>query len=328
MRALVTGAGGFLGGALARRLRARGDEVRTFQRGHYPALGRDGIEQIRGDLADAAAVARAVDGCDTVFHVAGKVGVWGDYDEFRRCNVLGTQNVIDQCAARGVARLVFTSSPSVVFSGRNDEGIDESAPYAPRYVSDYPRTKAIAEQCVLRANGPKLATIALRPHLVWGPGDTHLIPRIVESARRGRLRLVGDGGNLVDSTYIDNAVDCHLLAAERLEPGADCAGRAYFVSNGEPLAMATLIDKILVAAKLPRRVKSISPRNAYWAGAVFETVFRALKIRKEPVVTRFVAMEMATAHWFDISAARRDLDYRPAVSVDAGMQSLARWLAS
>lgn len=329
MKALVTGGGGFLGRAIVQRLRERGDYVRTFQRGSYSDLESVGIECFRGDLSTGSdALARAIEGCDVVFHVAAKVGVWGEYREFYNTNVVGTRHVLELCKRYRVAKLVYTSSPSVVFSGHDDEGLDESAPYSSRYLSPYPETKALAERLVLVANSPGLATVALRPHLIWGPGDPHLVPRILKRAQAGRLRLVGGGHNLVDSTYIDNAAAAHLLAADRLAPKAACAGRAYFVTNGEPLPIAELLGKILRAAALPSYIPSISPSVAYFFGGMLENLHRLFRLSGEPLVTRFVARELATAHWFDISATRRDLGYEPCISINEGVDRLARSLRS
>jgi len=229
-RTLVTGGGGFLGKAIVRRLVANGDRVRTLQRGHYPELEALGVECVRGDIADAEVVDRAVAGCDHIFHVAAKVEMWGRPEPFRRVNVLGTGNVLGAMRRHGVPTLVFTSSPSVVHAGEDIEGVDESLPYPTDYEAAYPQTKAEAERMVLAANSPDLATTALRPHLIWGPEDTNLVARIVERARAGQLRLVGDGSKLVDTIYIDNAVDAHLLAAAQLAPGAACAGRCLPVN--------------------------------------------------------------------------------------------------
>ncbi len=240
MKALVTGGGGFLGLAIVRNLRARGDEVRSFSRGAYPALEQLGVESVRGDLADEAAVLRAARGCDIVFHVAAKAGVWGSTESYHHANVVGTDNVLKACSAEAIQRLVYTSTPSVTFAGTDQIGVDESAPYAERYLSDYPRTKSIAERRVLESNGADLATVALRPHLIWGPGDPHLVPRILDRGRSGTLCLLGDRPNEVDSVYVDNAADAHVLAADRLAPGSVIAGKAYFISQGEPLPLADL----------------------------------------------------------------------------------------
>ncbi len=309
--------------AIVRNLRARGDEVRSFSRGAYPTLEQLGVESVRGDLADEAAVLRAARGCDIVFHVAAKAGVWGLTESYHRANVVGTDHVLKACSAEAIQRLVYTSTPSVTFVGTDQVGVDESAPYAKRYLSDYPRTKSIAERRVLESNGAALATVALRPHLIWGPDDPHLVPRILERARSGRLRLLGDRPNEVDSVYVDNAADAHVLAADRLAPGSAIAGKAYFISQGEPLPLADLLNRILAAGGLPPVERRIPAGVAYFLGALLESVYGLLGIQDEPPFTRFVALQLSTAHWFDISAARRDLGYEPAISLEEGMQRLA-----
>ena len=326
MKALVTGGGGFLGLVIVRKLRARGDDVRSFSRGAYPALDELGVESVRGDLADEAAVKEAALGCDVVFHVAAKAGVWGRRESYYSANVVGTDNVLKACAAAAIERLVYTSTPSVTFGGTDQIGVDESAPYADNYLSDYPRTKSIAERRVLESNGENLATVALRPHLIWGPGDPHLVPRILERARAGKLRLLGNRTNEVDSVYVDNAADAHILAADRLAPGSAVAGKAFFITQGEPLPLADLINRILAAGGLPPVQRRIPAGLAYVIGAAMEGVYRLLGNENEPPMTRFVARQLSTAHWFDISAARRDLGYTPAISLDEGMKRLAESL--
>lgn len=326
MRALVTGGGGFLGSAISRRLQAVGYEVRIVQRSPAPELAVVGVECRRGDIADPAVVMSAADGCDVVFHTAAKAGVWGPTAEYHRANVTGTENVLAACRALRIPRLVYTSSPSVVYGGRDEAGIDESTPYPKRYLTHYPRTKAIAEQAVLAANGPDLATVALRPHLIWGPGDNHLVPRLLERARAGRLRRVGRGDNLVDTVYVDNAADAHLLAADRLRPGSPVCGKVYFITNDEPVPLWELIDRMLACGGLPPVKQSISAGAAYAAGGLLEGLYAALGRRDEPPMTRFVARQLSTAHWYDISAAKRDLGYRPEVSVEEGLRRLRDWL--
>ncbi|MCA9538357.1 MAG: NAD-dependent epimerase/dehydratase family protein [Myxococcales bacterium] len=312
MRALVTGGGGFLGGAIIDRLLARGVEVRSLARGQYPALEAKGVTALQGDLADEATVRSAAAGCDVVFHVAARPGVWGRFDDFYRPNVLGTRNVIAACREHGIGKLVYTSTPSVVHAGGDLEGVDESAPYPEHFEAHYPATKAEAEQAVLAAHGAELATVALRPHLIWGPGDNHLIPRIVARAKAGRLRLVGaPPGPTIDTTYIDDAADAHLLAFDRLAPDAPCGGRAYFISQGDPQPVSVVINGILAAHGLPPCERWISARAAYRVGALLEFVFRMFRARREPPLTRFVARQLATAHWYDLTAARRDLGYAP-----------------
>ena len=326
MRALVTGGGGFLGGVIVRMLRERGDQVRSFSRAGYPALSKPGVEQVRGDLGDQVAVIEAAQECDMIFHVAAKAGIWGSYSDFYQANVTGTANVLEACRANGIGRLVYTSSPSVVFDGGDVEGGDESLPYPPSYEAHYPETKAMAEKLVLAANSPQLATVALRPHLIWGPGDNHLVPRILAKGKAGKLRRIGQRPNLVDTVYVDNAARAHLQAADHLAPGRPPAGKAYFISNGQPLPLWEMINRILAAADIPPVTGSIPPELAYAAGCICEGIWGLLRLGGEPPMTRFVAHELASAHWFDISAARRDFGYNPEVSIDEGLVRLRQWL--
>jgi nucleoside-diphosphate-sugar epimerase len=327
MRSLVTGGGGFLGGAIVRRLVAAGDDVVTLQRGSYPELVELGVECHRGDIADRGVVDGAVAGCDRVFHVAAKVEMWGPREPFVRANIIGTDNVIEAMRRHGVGRLIFTSSPSVVHGGDDIAGSDESLPYPDHYEAAYPETKAESERRVLAANGSGLATVAIRPHLVWGPRDTALVPRIVERARSGSLRLVGDGSNLVDTVYIDNAVDAHLDAASRLAPGAACAGKAYFITNDDPRPIKEIINGFLTAAGLEPIDRTIPVGLAVAAGRVFEAIHRVVPSKSGPRMTPFLARNLATAHWYDISAAKADLGYSPAVSIEEGMRRLREWMA-
>jgi nucleoside-diphosphate-sugar epimerase len=322
MNALVTGGGGFLGSAIVRRLRARGDRVHSLSRHRYPELDALGVIPFAGDVADDLAVARAAAGCDVVFHVAAKAGVGGRYRDYYRANVVGTANVLAACRHHGITRLVHTSSPSVVFAGRDMAGVDESVPYPRHYEAAYPQTKAIAERLVLSANGALLATVALRPHLIWGPGDNHLIPRLLARARAGRLRRIGTTVKLIDTVYIDNAADAHLLAADRLAPGAPIAGKVYFITQGEPVPLWDLINRILAAAGQGPITRSVPAEVAYAAGWLLETIYALCGWLDEPPMTRFVARELTTAHWFDISAARRDLGYEPKVSLEEGLRRL------
>ncbi len=326
MKALVTGGGGFLGKAIIKLLCDRGDEVRSFSRHEHPALITMGVEHCRGELSDAEAVKSAADGCDIVFHVAAKAGVWGPYEEFYRANVLGTRHVIAACRHHGIKLLVHTSSPSVVFDGTDMEGVDESMPYPEHFEAFYPQTKAEAEQLVLQANDQDLATVALRPHLIWGPEDNHLVPRILERGKKGALRKLGSRECLADTIYIDNAAMAHLQAADHLDIGSTVAGKAYFLSQGEPRPLWEVVNRILNAGGLPPVTRTISPLLAYWIGAVLEKVYTILKLKGEPRMTRFVAKELSTSHWFDLSAARRDFGYRPEISFDEGMERLRDWL--
>jgi len=327
MKILVTGGGGFLGGAIVQRLVDEGNEVHCMQRGRYPRLEKLGVHCHTGDLADHDKVVEASHGCELVFHVAAKAGVWGDYDEYYRSNVVGTANVIYACLKNNIGRLVYTSSPSVVFDGQDEEGIDESTPYPSQYLTHYQTTKAIAERKVIAANSKNLATVALRPHLIWGYGDPQLIGRIISRAKSGKLRLVGKSKNLVDSTYIDNAVAAHLCASKTLQPGAACAGKTYFISNGEPVPMDELINRILSVAQLPPVSKTIPAGLAYLIGAISEGIYHTFGIKSEPIMTRFIAKQLTVAHWYDISAAKRDLAYEPKVSIEEGFQRLQQAMA-
>jgi nucleoside-diphosphate-sugar epimerase len=322
MNALVTGGGGFLGGAVVRMLVARGDRVRSLSRQRYAALDALDVKQVQGDVSDSAAVRRACEGCDVVFHVAAKAGIAGRYRDYYQTNVVGTQNVLDACRSLGVRRLVYTSSPSVVFDGRDMEGVDESVPYPAHHEAHYPATKAEAERRVRAAAGPDLATVSLRPHLIWGPGDNHLIPRLIARASAGRLRRIGRADKLIDSVYIDNAAEAHLLAADRLHPGSPISGKVYFISNGEPLPTWELVNRILATAGLPPVTGSVPAWPAYAAGWVLESLYAVAWPDADPPMTRFLARELATAHWFDLRAARRDLGYEPRVSIAEGLRRL------
>ena len=328
MRILVTGGGGFLGSAIVRILYARGDDVVVLCRGRHPQLDELNVTAVRGDIADLSAVRDAADGCDAIIHCAARIGMWGAYKLYHSVNVVGTDNVITACRSHNIQKLVFTSSPSVAYDLDGSEGGDESLPYPRTYQSHYSATKAAAERAVLAANNRQLSTCALRPHLIWGPRDTQLVPRIIDRARKGRLRFVGDGRNLVDSIYIDNAAAAHLLALDRLEPGATCAGNVYFLSQDEPLQISDLINRIIGAAGLPACNKYISLRAAHNLGTVFETVYSLFGIKSEPPMTRFLAHQLAAPHWFDISAAKRNLGYQPDVSISEGIDRLRNCLST
>lgn len=327
-RVLVTGGGGVVGGAVVRALLDRGDVVRSLSRGDYPHLRARGVEVQRGDLADLTAVERAVEGCDAVVHSAAKADFSVDPRPYVTTNVVGTANVIAACRRRGVPRLVHTSTPSVIYDGRSITGADESLPYPTRHDAPYPATKARAERLVLGANGDGLTTVALRPHLVWGPGDTRLTAEILRRARAGRLRLVDHGAAVVDATFIDDAAAAHVLAIDALDgplgpEQRPVAGRALFIGSDHPLPIATMINGILSAAGLPPEHRSVPFGVAYAAGAACEAVWRLTRRTGRPPVTRHLARQQATSHWFDLTAARRDLGYRPTVTPEEGFERLA-----
>jgi nucleoside-diphosphate-sugar epimerase len=296
---------------VALQLRALGHDVVAAGRGLYPALQAQGIPAIQLDVGDREATRRAVEGRDTVVHCAGKAGVWGPRHEYRRTNVDGTRHVVEACREAGVRRLVHTSSPSVVFDGRDHLNAGNDLPYPLRYEAIYPQTKAEAERIVLSANGGSLATVALRPHLIWGPGDPHLLPRLFARARSGRLRIVGRGDNRVSVTYVDNAAAAHVQAALALEPGSAAAGRAFFVNDPEPVALWPWLNRLLAAVGLPTVERHVPVAAARVAGAVLEGLWTVLPLPGEPPMTRFVASQLAASHWYDLEPARRAFGYDP-----------------
>jgi 2-alkyl-3-oxoalkanoate reductase len=323
MKILVTGLGGFLGGAIGERLLARGDELSTVSRRPLPEWEARGVRVVLGPLEDRRCVIEAARGCEQVFHVAAKAGIWGDYSDYYASNVLATENVLEACWACQCGSLIYTSTPSVTFDGHDAAGVDESKPYPESFLNFYSETKAIAEQKVLAANGRAgLATVALRPHLIWGPGDPHLLPRLVRAADAGRLRRIGNGDNLVDTTYIENAVDAHLAAAAGLTPESAQAGKAYFISNGQPVSLWSWMDQLLLGLGRPPVRGQLSVGSARLLGGMLEWFYRTARLPGEPPLTHFTASQLGTHHYYNISAAQRDFGYQPRVSFSEGMQQV------
>lgn len=316
---IVSGGGGFVGRALARRLVGEGHRVVTLARSAYPELAQDGIEHHQVDLSSPPEMWRHLcRGADGFFHVAAKVDMWGRYEDFFAANVIATRNVLAVCRSEGIRKLVFTSSPSVVADGTDLCGVDESYPYPNHHDAFYPETKALAEREVLAATD--LWAVALRPHLIWGPGDTNLIPTILERARAGRLVRIGAGTNRVDITFIDDCVEAHLRALQALESNPACRGRAYFISQGEPVELWSWVNEVLVANALPPVTRRIPRRVAAAIATVAEFIARRTPGGREPFLTRFLVAEMATSHYFDITAARSLLGYVPRYTVAEGMR--------
>lgn len=327
MNVLVTGGGGFVGSAICRLLLSRGHRVIAYQRSACEKLEELGAEIIRGDITDIRLLRTSFKDVDAVIHTAAKAGLGLRYDDFYRPNVIGTENVIKACLKNAVSKLIFTSSPSVTHSDGDIEGGDESLPYAKHYNSPYPVTKALAEQMVMAANCDELHTVSLRPHLIWGPGDNHLLPKLMERASGGRLKLPGPD-KLIDTVYIDNAATAHLLALDKLVLNSgSIGGKTYFISNDEPISQGKIIAGLLKAAGMDVEIQAISPGIAKTAGSVLETAWKALRLRSEPPLTRWSAEHLSTAHWYDITAAKRDLGYRAEVSIKEGLKRLAACMA-
>lgn len=327
MNIAVTGGGGFLGGWICRQLREAGHAVVALQRSPAPALKALGVTVRTVDIRDRDGLADAMADCEAVIHTAGKAGAWGPRAEYFAINVEGTGNVLHACRSLGIRWLVHTSSPSVAHGGGDIEGGDESLPYPDEYHAAYPETKALAEQMVMAASDDRLHTVSLRPHLVWGPGDNQLLPRLLERARRGRLKLPGVD-KLIDTVYVENAARAHLLALTALERQPQCRGKTYFISNGEPLPQADIIRGLLEACGVKADIQGVSPALAAVAGRVAEGLWRLTRRSDEPPITRWSAEQLSTAHWYDISAARRDLGYAPDITITEGLRRLAASVAA
>ncbi|NII42494.1 nucleoside-diphosphate-sugar epimerase [Curtobacterium flaccumfaciens] len=317
MRVLVTGASGFLGRAVAAAVRDAGHEVRTFQR--RPS-GVDGVTDVLGTMTDPAAVRSAVADVEAVVHLAAKVSLAGDPADFERVNIEGTRDLLAAARDAGATRFVFVSSPSVAHTGASIAG-DDATPASPGTArGDYARTKAAAERLALGADAPGFAVVAVRPHLVWGPGDEQLVGRIVDRARRGRLPVLDSGAALIDTCYVDNAATAMVAALHRAE---DVHGRAYVVTNGEPRPVGELLAGICTASGVAAPRRHVPAAIARVAGSLVEAVWRIRPGTDEPPMTRFLAEQLSTAHWFDQRRTRADLRWSPSVSVDQGLRALA-----
>jgi 2-alkyl-3-oxoalkanoate reductase len=324
VRVLVTGATGMLGRGVAQALADRGDRVTVLQR--HPA--RLGLPEVLTDISDAESVRRAVSNQDAVIHLAAKVNVVGPEAEYERVNVQGTRAIVNACVTAGVRRLVHVSSPSVAHAGNSliGRGADPANPVAAR--GPYARSKAAAELIALGADRGQLAVVAVRPHLVWGPGDTMLVARVVNRARRGRLPLIGSGTALMDSTYVVNAVEALVAALDRC---VAARGQALVVTNGEPRPVAELLAALCRAAGAPEPTRHVPVRLARVSGTLVESLWgltqhlRPGRFDDDPPLTRFLVEQMSTAHWFDQRQARQLLQWRPRVSLDEGFAELQRW---
>ncbi|WP_040493314.1 NAD-dependent epimerase/dehydratase family protein [Ilumatobacter nonamiensis] len=330
MRIAVTGASSLIGATLVESLLQRGDQVVAFQRGQTdspdrPTPGPGELVTHLGDVRDAAALDVALERCDVVVHLAAKVGVVGSRDEYASVNIDGTRNVIAAAQRHGARGVVHVSTPSVAHDGRPIVGGRAEPPIVEHGTAWYPETKAIAERRALDSSDERCAVVAVRPHLVWGPGDTQLVGRIVERAENGRLALVGAGRSLVDTTYVENAASALVAAVDAIAPGAACAGKAYVVSNGEPRPIRELVEAFCVAADVPFEPRNVPLGVARRIGSVVDAAWPRLHREDEPPLTRFLADQLGTAHWFDQRNVRADLGWRPSVSIDEGLAALGDW---
>ncbi len=327
MKALVTGANGFLGSYLVRLLLEHGYEVTAMTRRRDELLSTMSVRAVHGDVRSFENIQSACRGQDVVFHTAGVSGIWGSWKHFHGNNTIGTRNVVEACIQSDVAKLVYTSSPSVTFDGGHQMNLNETVGYPKKWLCHYPHSKALAEQYVLHADDdPDLMTCALRPHLIWGPGDRHLIPRLFKRAKANQLRRVGDGTNQIDTIYVENAALAHIQAAEAMKPGSPVCGAAYFLSQDDPVNCWGWINDVLALGGLPRVKRSISFYAAYRIGFALETYYELFNLESEPRMTRFLASQLAKSHYFDIARAKRDFGYYPKVSISEGMKLLAESL--
>jgi 2-alkyl-3-oxoalkanoate reductase len=325
-KVLVTGGGGFVGKAVVKGLRARKVDCIVVGRNRYPELESMGAVCCCGDIRNREFLVNCSKGVDTLFHVASLTGIWGEWSEYFSINVQGTENVLFACAENAIPRLVYTSTPSVVFNRADIHEGNETLPYPEIFLCHYAHTKAIAEKMVLNAAYNSFSTCALRPHLIWGPGDPHLIPRLLERGRKGQLKIVGKGENLVDISYIDNVAHAHLLAADNLEGLRTAAGNAYFISQGEPVNLWQWINRLFQDVGIPVVKRRIPFYIAYGAGKILEMTQRKRSSEKEPKMTRFLAEQLAKSHYFSIEKAKKDLGYMPVVSTEDGMKRLLSWI--
>lgn len=324
---LVSGGGGFLGSAIVSQLVDKGCTVTVAGRNRYGHIERLGVECRVGDIGDREFCNRLCRGVDTVFHTAAKAGIWGDWPEYKKTNVDGTLNLVDCCRKNGVPVLVYTSTPSVVFERNSIHEGDESLDYAEKFLCNYSRSKVEAERYVLKNCDDELRGCAIRPHLIWGPGDPHLIPRLIERGRSGQLKIVGDGTNLVDITYVDNAASAHILAAEKLHGSSEISGQAYFIGQEKPVRLWDWVNDLYQELGIDRLTRKIPLPIAYTAGWVLEKLHRLPWIDREPKMTRFLALQLGCSHYFSHEKARRELGYVPTVSIDEGKRKLIDWLS-
>jgi nucleoside-diphosphate-sugar epimerase len=322
MRILVTGGQGFLGRALVKALVERADlQVSATARREAADLEALGVRVVWVDLRDREAVLKATEGQDLIFHTAAKAGVWGRFAEYQASNVTATEALLEGARRNGVRYFVHTSSPSVTFAGHSEIDVDESTPYSRHPLNPYCFTKIRAEKAVLASDrAGELRTLALRPHLIYGPGDPHLLPRVFEAARKGRLVRVGDGTNRVDVTHIEDTVRAHLAVLDRLENG-EIWGLPYFITSGRPVLLWDWLGELLAWRGLPPVRRALGLRSAAALGTLLELLFGLLRLPGEPPLTRFSALQLGCSHTYSIERARLLLGYRPGVDPHSSFEA-------
>lgn len=323
MKVFITGGAGFLGSYIVDRLLERGYEVTNYSRGDYPKLSAKGIRCISGDLSDYSTMAQAMKGHDVCFHVASKVAMWGSLEEFKRTNVIGTQNIINACRENGIDKLIYTSTPSVVFGDHGFCGAGEELPYAKNSFSRYGASKALAEEKVLAAASKNFYTVALRPHLIFGPGDQNLIPRLIDSAKKGKLKIVGDGQNQVDVLYVENAADAHLCALDTLlKDPQSISAQAFFLGQG-PIKLWEFINDVLKQYGENPISKKVNARLAFKIGGFFEGISKLFGLYHwNPPMTRFVALQLSENHYYNHTKANQLLKWQPKISLKEALGHL------
>ena len=322
--ALVTGGGGFVGKAVVQQLLEKGVQVSVVGRNRYPDLEKMGVHCFCGDITDGNFIHQATREVEVVFHVAAKAGIWGPYQDYHGVNVVGTRNVVDACKKNGVRALVYTSTPSVVFDRKDIREGDESLAYASDFLCSYAKTKVIAEKTVL--NESSTPSCALRPHLIWGPNDPHLLPRLLAAGRKKALKIVGRGDNFVDISYVDNVAYAHILAAINLTSSCTAAGQSYFISQGEPVNLWDWINDLFQRMGVEKIERRVSHRTAYRIGAILECIYRITGQKNEPRMSRFLAEQLAKSHYFSCQKAYNDLGYSPVISTAEGLERTVKWL--
>jgi nucleoside-diphosphate-sugar epimerase len=320
---LITGAGGFLGSYITRELLKNNFyQVHSFSRSRYSTLESLGIIQHVGDLENFDNIKEALIGIDAVIHCASKVGMNGRYQDFFKANVLGTENLIKAMKETGINKLVYTSTPSVVFGKDDLIDADETTPYPENFLTAYAETKMLAEKKVLEANDKNFWSVSLRPHLVFGPGDLNLIPRLLISRKKNQLKIIGDGKNKVDVIYVENAAKAHVQALGKLESNPQIRGQAYFIGQG-PVVLWDFINLILKHNGLPAVEKKVPLAIAYFIGTMIEFfLFITGKHDVHPPMSRYIALQLGKSHYFSHAKAERDLDFRPTISIAEAIAKL------